>query len=355
MRYKPLPRALRADARNTQRPYLYQLLEEEQQEERERDLIDPETSLYRDRCLERIRTCPVCGGDALSRPFVSVFAYAFCECRSCRSIFRNPRLRPEIHADLLEHSALARSWARRAATNFNPDSRSHEAIFSRLEVLLGNKTPRLCDIGARCGQLVHQAARRGWEAWGVEPSREACDFMKGQGLRVKNALFSRELFAPESLDVITMEHVMLNLYEPRRLFGDIAAGLAPGGVLLFKDFNRDSLGFRVNGRGYRALMGRNAILVASRRGIEALLAEAGLALLEYATEGMDVLPEDYAVWMRGTSCLFGLGRHRLGQSGLPFDDDGRWTGLWDGLQSLTTTLDMGAYYTVLARKGEQGA
>jgi len=350
MHFQDLPPIVQKHFEATTTPYLYQLLFQEFEEEARTGLIDSETRLHRVEHLEQPSTCPVCASEELSHPFATLHANSFRECLDCRSLHRNPRLKPETFGRLLQDSETARLWADRAAQAFDPESRSHEKLFARLEELLGGASLRYCDVGARCGNLVRQAANRGWDAWGVEPSQSACEFMQRQGLQHRHGLFSAKLFEPGSFDCMTLEHVMLNLYAPRALFRDLNAALRPGGLLHFADFNRHSLGMRIHGWRYRALMGRNAILVASIPGLERMLAACGFEVVESTTHTMDVLPEDYAAVLLGHECYWGTGEAYLPAETRLFPDESAKDGLLDGLSALGDALGLGAYYSIIARK-----
>lgn len=103
--------------------------------------------------------------------------------------------------------------------------------------------PRLLDIGAGTGQLMELAQDRGWDVYAVEPSDDAC-------------LYLRERFGPRSVaghdladledrvdryDAIVMAHVIEHLPDPLAALRTVRRLLAPGGRLLVATPNELSL------------------------------------------------------------------------------------------------------------------
>jgi 2-polyprenyl-3-methyl-5-hydroxy-6-metoxy-1,4-benzoquinol methylase len=103
--------------------------------------------------------------------------------------------------------------------------------------------PRLLDIGAGTGQLLELAGERGWEALALEPSEQACDYMRarlGPGCVVGHDLADCSV-GPGSFDAITMAHVIEHRPDPLEALRRAIALLAPGGRLLVATPNDASL------------------------------------------------------------------------------------------------------------------
>ena len=95
------------------------------------------------------------------------------------------------------------------------------------------RTGAVFDVGCWVGLLLDEARRRGWRAVGLEPSRFASEFARGElGLEVQTAdLFSCEL-EPSSFDAVVLADVLEHLPDPGEALDRIAELVRPGGVLL---------------------------------------------------------------------------------------------------------------------------
>ena len=89
---------------------------------------------------------------------------------------------------------------------------------------------RLLDVGAHVGVFVDVARRRGWDAWGLEPSRWAVQEGRKQGVNlIQGTLHDAELDS-ESFDVVTMWDVVEHLADPLDDIREAARILKPGGA-----------------------------------------------------------------------------------------------------------------------------
>lgn len=91
---------------------------------------------------------------------------------------------------------------------------------------------RLCDLGCWVGFLVSEAERRGWEAWGVEPSEFASSFaVERLGLRVQQGSLDSADLPEQHFDALVLGDVIEHLPDPGRALERMASLLAPGGVV----------------------------------------------------------------------------------------------------------------------------
>ncbi len=129
--------------------------------------------------------------------------------------------------DYIEEEAGQRETARRALERI-------EAQLTADAVPSGNGGPRrrtLLDLGCWVGFLLSEAAERGWDAVGVEPSGFASAYAREHlGLDVHTGdLFSTELL-PHHFDAIVMGDVIEHLPRPAEALERMAALLRPGGI-----------------------------------------------------------------------------------------------------------------------------
>jgi SAM-dependent methyltransferase len=129
--------------------------------------------------------------------------------------------------DYIDEEAGQRATARRALERI-------EARLTPVPIPAGNGGPRhrtLLDLGCWVGFLLAEAAERGWDAIGVEPSEFASEYARARlGLDVRTGdLFGTEL-PLHHFDAIVMGDVIEHLPRPADALERMAALLRPGGI-----------------------------------------------------------------------------------------------------------------------------
>ncbi|MBA3359102.1 MAG: class I SAM-dependent methyltransferase [Thermoleophilaceae bacterium] len=91
---------------------------------------------------------------------------------------------------------------------------------------------QLCDLGCWVGFLVSEAERRGWEAWGVEPSAFASEFARERlGLRVQEATLASADLPEGAFDAVVLDDVIEHLPNPGEALERVRELLSAEGVL----------------------------------------------------------------------------------------------------------------------------
>lgn len=88
---------------------------------------------------------------------------------------------------------------------------------------------RLLDYGAGTGSFVQEAIKGGWEASGIEPNKMARSKALDKGLPLKEHWND---LTPESLDVITLWHVLEHLPDLQNSISEFRRFLKPNGILV---------------------------------------------------------------------------------------------------------------------------
>ncbi|PIQ69015.1 MAG: hypothetical protein COV91_00815 [Candidatus Taylorbacteria bacterium CG11_big_fil_rev_8_21_14_0_20_46_11] len=100
----------------------------------------------------------------------------------------------------------------------------------------------LLDIGSGPGYFLKNAAKKGWNVEGVEPSDKACDYSKSLGFEVKNSFFSPELFQNhKKFDVVNIALVLEHVPSPIDFLEGVKKILKPGGIVCItcpNDYNQ---------------------------------------------------------------------------------------------------------------------
>lgn len=105
---------------------------------------------------------------------------------------------------------------------------------------------RLADLGCWVGFLMSEAERRGWQARGVEPSRFASAYARGElGLDVVTGTFDTPELAGERFDAVFLGDVIEHLPDPAAAVDHIHSLLEPGGVVCLAVPDAGSLVARV--------------------------------------------------------------------------------------------------------------
>lgn len=232
--------------------------------------------------LESVPACPVCGSQSRTELFHDLTDRVFfCApgkwhmflCRACRSAYLDPRPTPEFihlaytryftHANSsgndgkVRHSGVRRlrralgngyrNW--RYGTRFEPSlklgipaayafSRQRQVVDADMRLIpRAWAGGRLLDVGAGNGDYLLKAHAAGWDVVGVEPDAEACAVACRAGLDVRNGGIDSLAAGQQQFDVITINHVIEHVHDPRALLKRTFALLRPSGVLCIETPN----------------------------------------------------------------------------------------------------------------------
>jgi SAM-dependent methyltransferase len=143
---------------------------------------------------------------------------------------------------------------------------------------------RLLDVGCHVGVFVDVAQQRGWDAWGVEPSRWATEQARAQGLRVVNGTLATSGFEDASFDVITMWDVIEHVPDPRAELRQAHRLLKPGGAVVIHTIDIESPFARIMGHRWPWLMEMH-LYYFSPRTLRRMLEEVGFEGIYSSPQG----------------------------------------------------------------------
>jgi 2-polyprenyl-3-methyl-5-hydroxy-6-metoxy-1,4-benzoquinol methylase len=143
---------------------------------------------------------------------------------------------------------------------------------------------RLLDVGCHIGVFVDVAQRRGWDAWGVEPSRWATEQARAQGLRVLNGTLATAGFEDASFDIITMWDVIEHLPHPQAELRQAHRLLKPGGAVVIHTIDIESSFARIMGHRWPWLMEMH-LYYFSPRTLRRMLEDVGFEVIHSSPQG----------------------------------------------------------------------
>lgn len=175
----------------------------------------------------------------------------------------------ELYRDMSDAAYLDEAAGRRATAN-------------RLLDLVGRYRAggRLLDVGCGHGLLVDEAAKRGWDAIGIELSADAAAYARDRlGLDVRESTLDGLQADPGSFDAIVMADVIEHLDDPQAAIDRCHELLAPDGVLLVVTPDPASPTARIAGPRWWGYLPAHTYLL-PRHTLRELLSARGLVISE---------------------------------------------------------------------------
>jgi len=146
--------------------------------------------------------------------------------------------------------------------------------------LIGKKKSlgRLLDVGCAFGYVVELALKRGYDAYGFDPSSYAVGKAKKLvgNIRIQEGMIEEVKYPKESFDVITMFDVFEHLKDPLVNMRKLAGLLKPDGVIIIATGDTKSLAARVLKRRWTFFIPPQHIYFFNRQNVVTFLAKAGL-------------------------------------------------------------------------------
>ncbi len=153
-------------------------------------------------------------------------------------------------------------------------SKTFEKRMEEIEEWVGGKG-RLLDIGCATGFSLEVAAKRGWDATGVEISEFACDFARRKlGLDTHCGSMDETDFEPETFDVITMWDYIEHSPDPFSEIRQANRLLKKGGLLALTTPDITSLPARIWGARWMGIKEEEHLYYFSPGTIGRLLSES---------------------------------------------------------------------------------
>ena len=238
-------------------------------------LVDPETGRLAEH-LARTIDCPNCGG-AEHVPLFEKQGFTFVRCADCRLVFVNPQVREDVVQDEYRTKETNDLWldVLTSERQLAMDRAKFAEFLDELEASRGERG-RLLDVGCSIGLFLDLARERGWDGLGLELAPRALAYARETyGLEVLDVPLEDAGFEPESFDAVGLLSVLEHANEPRRMLGDCARVLRPGGAIAIVVPNVESLACRVLHEQARTFDGRNHLIYFSPSTLADMLRRCG--------------------------------------------------------------------------------
>ncbi len=246
-------------------------------------LVDPATGRLAER-LARTIDCSNCGSPDHRRLFDKQ-GFTFVRCEDCRLVFVNPQVREDVVLDEYRTAETNDLWldVLTSERQLAYDRAKFGRFLDELEPFRGGG--RLLDVGCSIGLFLYLARERGWNGLGLELAPRALAYAREHyGLEVLDVPLEDAGLEPESFDAVGLLSVLEHANEPRRMLGDCARVLRPGGAIAIVVPNVESLACRVLHDRARTFDGRNHLTYFSPDTLADMLRRCGFEPVRVWTE-----------------------------------------------------------------------
>jgi 2-polyprenyl-3-methyl-5-hydroxy-6-metoxy-1,4-benzoquinol methylase len=272
--------------------------------------------------LEWLGCCPVCEGterrelyrDLRDRVFFCApGAWTLQACQGCGVAYLDPRPTVETiglaYSSYVTHHAaerpasegmgIVRRWRRGLANgyrNWRYGTQEHPA--NRLGIALAYLLPharapldlefrhlprhwpgaRVLDVGSGNGGFLQWAAAAGWDAVGVDPDPAAVVAARVRGLKIHLGTLT-DMQEESPFDVITANHVIEHVHDPRAFLEGVRTLLKPGGTLWLETPNLSSLGHEMFGPAWLGLDPPRHLVLFTSQTLRELLRATGFRVV----------------------------------------------------------------------------
>jgi len=232
-----------------------------------------------ERKMEEV-ACPVCRGERRSIRF-DKGEQLVVTCLECGVYYVTPRLTPEAARAMYDAPEYFAGGTDVGYTfNYLTEETEkfvHAYYGERLDFMARFRPPgRLLDVGCATGYFVSLAADRGWDAYGLEPSRFAARLAQERlGNRVRHGELLPGTYPPCCFDAVTLWDVLEHVTDPRGLLATTHEILSDGGIVALSVPSMESPNAELAGGEYWQIKPLEHITYFPRSILERLLNETG--------------------------------------------------------------------------------
>jgi 2-polyprenyl-3-methyl-5-hydroxy-6-metoxy-1,4-benzoquinol methylase len=227
--------------------------------------------------------CWACGG--ATGPALYLEPLPFVECFDCGFAFR-ARVASDDVRDIYEDPSgyEAERADQQMGAGLEERRRDARVRLRYLERVAANGRGKIFDVGAAGGAFLAEARERGWAVAGVEPMPGAAEHARQEfGIDVKTGVVEDLDLPADSLDAVTMWHVLEHIPEPLGVLERLRAWMRPGAVLAVEVPNGGSPSARKLGRNWPSAEPDVHVSQFTPEALRRLLERAGLEPVDVST------------------------------------------------------------------------
>lgn len=230
--------------------------------------------------------CPLCGGTVSAAARFERNGFRIHACERCGVHFVHPQPTPKDLLRIYDASYFQRGDKyREAAENPARLNDAHRAEWLARHVKAG----RILDVGCATGGFLGEAAARGFQAEGVEPSADAAATARTRGgFTVHVGDLASARFADGRFDAVTLWDVIEHVPDPVAVLTEVRRILRPGGILLLSTGDIGSRWARLTGRRWQLLTPPQHVFYFTRKSMTGLLERTGFGPADFAYEAKRV-------------------------------------------------------------------
>ncbi|MEO5680967.1 MAG: class I SAM-dependent methyltransferase [Acidimicrobiales bacterium] len=174
-------------------------------------------------------------------------------------------------------------WSRPASLLVRPwPGRRLDAEFKVLR-LRGIEGGRLLDVGCGDGTTLAALQARGWEVQGIDFDAEGAAAARRRGLAVDVGDLTERGYPARSFDVVSLNHSLEHLADPRLTLLEVRRILRPGGRIVILTPNATSWLSRRYGADWQGLEPPRHLQIFTRPALSRLVADAGFSGIDAVT------------------------------------------------------------------------
>ncbi len=171
--------------------------------------------------------CIGCGDEKLIKR-LKTFEGALAKCTECGLVFRNPRPSYETIKEYYEED-YSNIFFEEKIKSFR------KGIFNHFFSTSKKGEGKLLDVGCGYGIFLNVAKDKGWDVYGVELSKDACQFtQKNLGLNVFCGDLKEAYFPKDYFDVVTLWNILDHTTDPSKQLLEIKRILKDNGLLFIR-------------------------------------------------------------------------------------------------------------------------
>jgi len=243
--------------------------------------------------------CNRCGGTS-SRPFLPAYirsvghakGLGLFQCTNCGLVYLYPQLDWKSLAEFYPESYYLEDSRARDG----PASRVAEALELHGRGVVVVPGGRLLDVGCGSGKFLLRMKER-MDVFGIEPGSYGYQICRRRGLDVQNTFLEAADYQANSFDVITLNHVLEHVPNPKETLSHVRGLLRDSGFVIIQVPNLRSFAFLVSREYFFHLDVPRHLFHFTRKTLEAYLKAAGLkpVKVRYYASGTAILE---SLWLK---------------------------------------------------------